>query len=141
MRRPSRRSASTLLLDLLELVDERVGVPELVRKDIGPDAGKEDEEDEDADDVRPDVHELVVAGKEALEYAPARIVVNAVASMDIQVVDRVLLGVVYRADVRLKTRLDLKILLANLLADFRGVYFQVLGPVRESFGRVPEETG
>ena len=59
--RPCRRIAPTLLLDLLELVDERVGVPELVWKDVGPDAGQKDEEDEDADDVRPDVHELVMA--------------------------------------------------------------------------------
>ena len=59
--RPCRRIAPTLLLDLLELVDERVGVPELVWEDVGPDAGQKDEEDEDADDVRPDVHELVVA--------------------------------------------------------------------------------
>ena len=65
--------------------------------------------------------------------------VNAVAALDVQVVDRVLLGVVNRADVRLQSRLDLEVLLADLLTDFRGVDFQVFGPVGESLGRVPEE--
>ena len=67
--------------------------------------------------------------------------VNAVAALDVQVVDGVLLGVVYRADVRLQPRLDLEVLLADLLTDFRGVNFQVFGPVGESLGRVPEEAG
>lgn len=87
-------------LELMKLPFQGLCIPKLVREDLYAKVDEEKEEKEDAEDMWPDVYTFIVAWAETLADRPVIIVIDAIAPLDVGVVDLVRICLLSRADVR-----------------------------------------
>ena len=94
-------------------------VPKLVRQNQDTQCNKKAEEDKHATDVRPNIHGFVMARVQAFAYATNRVVVYAIATQYVCIIDLIFVSLLSWADVCSYAKSHFRVLLTYLVRDVR----------------------
>lgn len=116
-------------LDQRILLRNRLCIPKLVRQDNDAECDQKGDENEYSSNVRPHIHEFIVAREETPAQRSHSVMIDPVSAEYEPVVQLMFRHVINGSDVGLDLRLDLRVPLAYLVRHIRSVLLYLLGPL------------